>query len=336
MKFNQQIFNSLQDAIFIFTQDLQVLECNSSFAKFFNTKELSFPVTFIEINRNLDFQIFLKSAIENNVVTKLHAFTFDTIQSPLTRYFDITCTPLEQTELYICIFHDITERKNTEQIKEDFISNFSHEIKTPLTVLHGHIQSLKNEDVSKKIAPIIQKMEYNTSRMINLFNDLLLLSSIEKKSEIHKEVVEIEDHINFLANDLLVSYPDAKVELNFSIKQKSFYVDLPLFEQVLLNLIDNSIKYGSSQITISTFSENEFDVLTVEDNGQGIPDHQIHRIFERFYRVELSHSPASKGTGLGLAIVKHIIQKHEAKIQVTSQLKTGTKFVLHFKSYAKA
>jgi two-component system phosphate regulon sensor histidine kinase PhoR len=334
MKFNQQIFNSLQDAIFIFNQDLHVLECNSSFAKFFNTSELNFPVTFIEISRNLDFRIFLKAAIENKVVTKLHAFTFDTIQSPLTRYFDITCTPLEQTELYICIFHDITERKNTEQIKEDFISNFSHEIKTPLTVLHGHIQSLKNDDISKKIAPIIQKMEYNTSRMINLFNDLLLLSSIEKKSEIHKEVVEIEDHINFLAYDLLVSYPDAKVELKFAIKQKNFYVDLPLFEQVLLNLIDNSIKYGSSQITISTFPENEFDVLTIEDNGQGIPDHQIHRIFERFYRVELSHSPASKGTGLGLAIVKHIIQKHEAKIQVSSQLHSGTKFVLHFRKLA--
>lgn len=176
-------------------------------------------------------------------------------------------------------------------------------------------------------------MEYNSNRMINLFNDLLLLSSIEKKSEIHKEVVEIEDHIHFLANDLLVSYPNANVNLKFSIKQKDFYVDLPLFEQVLLNLIDNSIKYGSSQITISTFSENEFDVLTIEDNGQGIPEHQIHRIFERFYRVELSHSPASKGTGLGLAIVKHIIQKHEAKIQVSSQLQTGTKFVLHFKSF---
>lgn len=332
MKFNQQIFNSLQDAIFIFTQDLQVLECNSSFAKFFNTQELSFPVTFIEINRNLDFQLFLKAAIENKDVSKLFAFTFDTIQNPLTRYFDITCSPLEQSELFICIFHDITERKNTEQIKEDFISNFSHEIKTPLTVLHGHIQSLKSEDTSKKIAPIIQKMEYNSNRMINLFNDLLLLSSIEKKSEIQKEVVEIEDHIHFLANDLLVSYPDAKVEFKFNIKQKIFYVDLPLFEQVLLNLIDNSLKYGSSQIAISTFTENEMDVLIIEDNGQGIPEHQIHRIFERFYRGELSHSPASKGTGLGLAIVKHIIQKHEAKIHVSSQLSSGTKFTLHFKN----
>ena len=337
MKFNQQVFNSLQDAIFIFSQDLQVLECNASFAKLFNTFELSFPVSFIEINRNLDFLNFLKAAVLRNDLEKLQGFTFDTIQSLHTRYFDISSSPLKDTDLFIGILHDITERKITEQIKEDFISNFSHEIKTPLTVLHGHIQVLKNDilnfsEASKKVSPVIQKMEYNSNRMINLFNDLLLLSSVEKKSELQKEVVEIEDHITFLANDLLVNYPDKKVRFIFDIQQKEFYVDLPLFEQVLINLIDNSLKYGADQIQISTHSENDFDVLIVEDNGPGIPDHQIPRIFERFYRGELAHSPASKGTGLGLAIVKHIIQKHEAKIQVTSQLNTGTKFILHFKS----
>lgn len=339
MEFNQQIFNSLQDAIFIFSQELQVIECNTAFAKLFNTNELMFPIGFIEINRNLDFQNFLKNAVLKKSLSRIPEFTFETIYTPLTRFYDISCTPLEDSELFICIFHDITERKNTEQIKEDFISNFSHEIKTPLTVLHGHIQVLKNDladfpEVNKKINPIIQKMEYNSNRMINLFNDLLLLSSVEKKSEIHKEVVDIEDNVTFLAQDLLINYPDTKVRFNFDLKQKQFYVDLPLFEQVLINLIDNSLKYGADHIKIFTYAENDLDILVVEDNGPGIPEHQIHRIFERFYRGELSHSPASKGTGLGLAIVKHIIQKHEAKIHVTSQLHSGTKFILHFRKLA--
>jgi two-component system phosphate regulon sensor histidine kinase PhoR len=202
-------------------------------------------------------------------------------------------------------------------------------------VLHGHIQNLRYDlsdypEISSKLSPVVQKMEYNSNRMINLFNDLLLLSSVEKKSEIEKELVNIEDNIQFLAQDLLVNYPETNVTYNFDFKQKNFFVDLPLFEQVLINLIDNSLKYGADKISITTYEENYFDVLVVEDNGPGIPEHQLHRIFERFYRGEISHSPASKGTGLGLAIVKHIIQKHEAKIQVSSILKSGTKFVIHF------
>lgn len=337
MKFNQQIFNSLQDAIFIFTQDLQVIECNSSFEKFFNTQELIFPVSFIEINRNLDFLNFLKKSVLQKALCKISEFSFETIQTPLKRYYDISCTPLENSNLFICIFHDTTEKKITEQIKEDFISNFSHEIKTPLTVLHGHIQALKNEmtelpETQNKLNQVLLKMEYNSNRMINLFNDMLLLSSVEKKSEIKKEETEIEDCITFLAQDLLINYLNQNVSFNFNLAQKSFFIDLPLFEQVLINLIDNSLKYGSDTIKISTFNEQGFDILTIEDNGIGIPESQIHRIFERFYRGEVSHSPSSKGTGLGLAIVKHIIQKHEAKIQVSSQPQLGTKFTLHFKS----
>jgi two-component system phosphate regulon sensor histidine kinase PhoR len=338
MEFNKQIFNSLEDAIFIFSQDLQVIECNSSFAKLFKTSELSFPVTFIEINRNLDFQNFLKVSVLQKRLHRLAEFSFDTIRTPLTHYYDISCTPLENSAFYICIFHDITEKKITEQIKEDFISNFSHEIKTPLTVLHGHIQILKNDigepsGKNDKLISVIQKIEFNSSRMINLFNDMLLLSSVEKKSEIQKDIVEIEDNIVFLAQDLLVTYPGKHVNFIFEIKQKSFFVDLPFFEQILINLIDNSLKYGAAEmnIVISTYQENDYDVLVVEDSGPGIPDNQLHRIFERFYRGEIAHSPASKGTGLGLAIVKHIVQKHEAKIHVSSILNSGTKFILHFK-----
>lgn len=330
MKFDQQIFNSLEDSIFIISHELQVIEKNNSFLKLFKAFDLNFPLSFIEINRNLDFQNFLKDAVTKKQSSKIVDFSFETIHTPLMRYFDITCLPLENSELYICIIHEITERKITEQIKEDFISNFSHEIKTPLTVLHGHIQVLKQELNNHRI---ITKMEYNTSRMMNLFNDLLLLSSLEKKIGIKKEVVDIEDHLQFLCQDLLINYPNKKIELDFNIKEKSFWVDLPLLEQVVLNLMDNSLKYSDTEvkITVTTYDENDFNVLVIEDNGPGIPEHQIHRIFERFYRGELSHSPTIKGTGLGLAIVKHIIQKHDAKIHVTSVLNTSTKFIMHFK-----
>ena len=330
MKFDQQIFNSLQDAIFIFSSELQVLECNFSFRKLFKTEGLVFPTSFIAVNRNLEFHDFLKNAIMTNETSKLIGFTFETIHSPQIHYYDISCRPLENSDLFICILYDITERKNTEQIKEDFISNLSHEIKTPLTVLHGHIQVLKQELTTH---PVIAKMEYNTTRMMNLCNDLLLLSSLEKKSGIRKEVSNIEDNILFLSQDLLINYPDKKIEFIFNLKQTEFYIDILLFEQVIVNLIDNSLKYGhqSGTISISSYAENDYDILTIEDTGPGIPEHQLHRIFERFYRGELSHSPTIKGTGLGLAIVKHIIQKHEAKIHVNSVLSVGTKFTLHFK-----
>jgi two-component system phosphate regulon sensor histidine kinase PhoR len=338
MNYNKEILNSLEDALFIFTKELLVLECNTSLAILFNTKELAFPISSIEINRNLDFQNFLKKSVRVAELSKLIDFSFDSPQTSLSHFYDISCLPLNNSELYLCTLHNITDRKKTEQIKEDFISNFSHEIKTPLTVLHGHIQLLKNEiqcfpDLIPALNSTIQKIEYNSNRMINLFNDLLLLTSVEKKSAITKDYYNVEDNITFLAQDLLVNYPNKRVQFIFKFDQKFFYIDLTLFEQILINLIDNSLKYGTEilDIKIATYEENNYDVITIEDSGPGIPANQLHRIYERFYRCEISHSNSQSGTGLGLAIVKHIVQLHDAKIHVLSTVGIGTKFTLHFK-----
>ena len=134
--------------------------------------------------------------------------------------------------------------------------------------------------------------------------------------------------------DLALNYPAKNIKCSFDFKESSFYVDYNLFEQVMINLIDNAFKYSkqSGHIKISTHTEEQnnhrFSVLEIADDGIGIPEDHVHRIFERFFRVDSSRSSTIEGTGLGLSIVKHIIQKHEGKIRVQSKEQMGTKFIL--------
>jgi two-component system phosphate regulon sensor histidine kinase PhoR len=138
--------------------------------------------------------------------------------------------------------------------------------------------------------------------------------------------------LTFLTQDLLINYPDKKIEFDIYLEQKTFLVDYHLFEQVLLNLIDNSLKYSvhAGKILIRSFHEENCDHLVITDNGVGIPEDQVHRIFERFFRVDVSRSSEIEGTGLGLSIVKHIIQKHDGRIKAASSPEHGTSFTLSF------
>ncbi|MGZ3809990.1 MAG: histidine kinase dimerization/phospho-acceptor domain-containing protein, partial [Bacteriovorax sp.] len=287
------LLDSLQDPVCILNKELIIIYANQAFTNLFHFKDKKLPVPLIEVSRNLDFQEFLEKAVKIESTSKRNYFSFGQLQESHKTYFDLKVFPVGNINNYLCLLHDVTERKMADHMREDFVANFSHEVRTPLTILNGQMQNLKmqlqNEpNYETRFAAFFVKIENNSRRLINLFNDLLRLSSVESKKDIHKEEIDIEEIISFLTQDLLINYPDKKIKYDIQLDQKIFFVDYNLFEQVLINLIDNSLKYIEREglITIRSFHENNFDHLVIADNGVGIPQDQLHRIFERFFRVD--------------------------------------------------
>ena len=339
----KMLLDSLQDPVCILNKELIVVYANQAFTHLFNFAEKKLPVPLIEISRNLDFQEFLENAVEDDQTSRRSYFTFNQLQDPYKSYFDLKVFPVDNIHNYLCLMHDVTERKMADQMREDFVANFSHEVRTPLTILNGQMQNLKlglqkEADFESRFGTCFLKIENNSRRLINLFNDLLRLTSVESKKDIQKEMIDIEEMLTFLTSDLLINYPDKKIQFDIQLSQKDFLVDYNLFEQVLINLIDNSLKYiaQAGVITIRSFRDDHngdfWDHLVIQDNGVGIPEDQVHRIFERFFRVDSSRSSEIEGTGLGLSIVKHIIQKHDGRIKAQSRPQEGTIFTLSFPS----
>ncbi|MDO9184266.1 MAG: ATP-binding protein, partial [Bacteriovorax sp.] len=335
----KRLLDSLQDPVCILNPTLVVIYANQAFTNLFDFSEQQLPFPLLEITRNLEFQEFLKTSITIEQTSRKSYFTFNQLQDPHKSYYDLKVFPVDNISNYLCLLHDVTERKMADQMREDFVSNFSHEVRTPLTILNGQMQNLKNTlqkeaSYESQFASSFIKIENNSRRLINLFNDLLRLTSVESKKEINKELIDIEEMLIFLTQDLVINYPDKKIEFDIQLSHKTFLVDYNLFEQVLLNLIDNSLKYieGHGIISITSYHEEDWDYLVIKDNGVGIPEDQIHRIFERFFRVDSSRSSEIEGTGLGLSIVKHIIQKHEGRIKAQSTVLEGTSFILSFPS----
>lgn len=336
----KRLLDSLQDPVSILNKNLDIIYINQAFTDLFHLDHQTLPVPLIQITRNLEFQEFLTNSITSNQTSKKSYFTFNQLQDPHKAYFDLKVFPVDSLDNFLCILHDVTERKMADQMREDFVSNFSHEVRTPLTILNGQMQTLKaklqdSSEFETNFAPSFIKIDNNSRRLINLFNDLLRLTSVETKKEINKEDVQIEEMLTFLAHDLLHNYPKKKIHLDIMLEQKKIWVDYNLFEQVLLNLIDNALKYIETEgtITIRSGHDDNWDYLTIKDSGVGIPEDQLHRIFERFFRVDASRSSEIEGTGLGLAIVKHIIQKHDGRIKATSSRGAGTTFTLSFPSH---
>ncbi len=317
------IIYSIKEGLVVIDKQGKIIIANDQFTKIANSRDILGQV-YWEILRNNELDSLIKEVIKkrtnlNNVIK--------------IRNRDYLCSfsPLSVNSVII-IFYDITEKKEIEKIKKDFVSNVSHELKTPLTAIKGFVENLllleKNKD-KKHYLEIVSK---NTERLINIVNDLMVLSELEKNRDfINKEKVDI---VKVIKSVLTI--------FEKRIKEKNLYIKIDLngnipliegdsykIEEMFINLIDNGIKYTEKGgITISIKKEGEFLKIFVQDTGIGIPNKDIPRIFERFYVVDKSRSRKLGGTGLGLSIVKHIVMNHNGKIEVESEVNKGTTFII--------
>lgn len=235
------------------------------------------------------------------------------------------------------VLSDITRLRRLENVRKDFVANVSHEIKTPITAIKGFVELLrddgkKDEQDVKRFLEIISK---HVNRLEAIIDDLLNLSRIEKEAETEGVQLMESEIKDVLDSAIQISKPlaDSKgVEIGLSCDDGlTARINPPLLEQAVINLLDNAIKYSNDKrpVTIEAKYDEKELLIHIIDNGRGIEQEHLTRIFERFYRVDKARSRALGGTGLGLAIVKHIVLAHGGHVSVISTPGKGSTFTIH-------
>lgn len=312
----QAILSNMAEGVIAVDKYTKIIFVNPALEKIFNLPGADSRGKFLlEVIRNNDIAETINSALKNSgAVSKEVSLTW-----PVQKIFKINATPiLEKDGITGCVavIHDITELRKLEAVHRDFVANVSHELKTPLTAVKGFVETLiagglEDTQNSRQFLEIIQN---NVNRLDNLINDLLSLAYLESQ-EISLKITGIG--LKGLADEVLPAFSAQINKKNITVEntllpQLRVEADKDKLEQVLVNLIDNAIKFNKENGKIKIYGEDlgANIKVSIEDSGCGIPQKDIARVFERFYRVDKARSRELGGTGLGLSIVKHIIGLH--------------------------
>jgi two-component system, OmpR family, phosphate regulon sensor histidine kinase PhoR len=332
-KLFEATLDEMREGLLVVDNDMRVVASNPAAHRLFNlvTGRLE-SQRLTELTRNPAIYSAFHDALKGNersgVVIETH--------SPTRRVFDLRVVPLGNSEGTttagaIGVFFDITQLERLERVRQEFLSNVSHELKTPLTAIVAFVETLEagaldDRENSERFLEIIRK---NAARMQNLIDDILELSAIEG-GNVSVRAEEIE--LNPLINDVIMSLAAKASSRGITVKNEVppdtlVFVDPRRLEQMLTNLVDNAIKFNrdGGVVTIGCEAGARTRIL-VKDTGEGIPAQHLERLFERFYRVDRARSRDMGGTGLGLAIVKHLARAHGGEVRVSSQLGKGSTF----------
>jgi two-component system phosphate regulon sensor histidine kinase PhoR len=234
----------------------------------------------------------------------------------------------------VLVLLDITDLRRADQIRRDFVANVSHELRTPLTAIRGYVEALTDgeatPDESRRFLEIIER---HTERMERLVKDLLRLARLDAGQET-LEVVACDTHglIDNVVTDLTPAAEQRGQQFDVTVEPGAEMVraDPAKLHDALRNLVANAITYAPAQSAIRIEAEpaGSHVAITVSDDGPGIPDHDLARVFERFYRVDKSRARDPGGTGLGLAIVKHLVELHNGTVRAENRPEGGTTVVV--------
>ncbi|MDO7787968.1 two-component system histidine kinase PnpS [Desulforamulus aquiferis] len=327
------ILNSMADGVIALDKYGRVILLNPVVENIFKVKEKEcIGNILIKVIRNYELeQLFNRAlySLQPTLVNDLQVLT------PEPRLLRIHITPLKGANGrkmgVVCLMRDVTEQKRLEQIRTEFVANVSHELRTPLTSINGFLETLLDGaiDNPKVARNFLEIMNGESKRLSRLIDDLLKLSSLEdKKSSLNKQPVNLKELICETVKMLSARAQEKGIALTMAIPD-----DLPevpgergFLEQVLINLLDNAVKYTLSGgiIEIGALVNGKEIKVYVADTGIGIPEESLPRVFERFYRVDKARSRDMGGTGLGLAISKHIVEAHGGKIEVESDQEGST------------
>jgi two-component system, OmpR family, phosphate regulon sensor histidine kinase PhoR len=287
----------------------------------------------IEVIRNVEIQ----EIVENTLKLKLGVETREIhVLPPSEKILLIHGTPVinnEKIEGIVLVFHDITDLRRLEKVRQDFVANVSHELRTPVSNIKGYTETLLEGAIYDKnnAVDFLNIIHSDSDRLSNIINDLLELSGIE--SGVLKMTIKPRDiapivkaALSGFGKQLKTKSLTLKIDMPENLP--AVLVDEARLTQVITNLAENAIKYNkdNGRIVISAGEEKDFVRVKVSDTGFGIPEKDLPRIFERFYRVDKARSRELGGTGLGLSIVKHIVHAHGGEVFVESMPGKGTAF----------
>jgi len=328
------ILTNMKEGVIATDKNGRVILANKTAIEIFNINEskLAQKPFHHEILRNSQIQDLIDKILETKEDIEKEIEIFEPCQKIIQFKGTYMVEEETKTEGILIVLSDFTQIKKLENIRKDFVANVSHEIKTPLTAILGAVETLLENDIKeKKRKKILKILAKHSQRLNNLITDILILSKIEQGTgKLELTPCSVSEIVDSAIDACKEKAEDQKIKINTDIEDFTFNVDKGLFEEALINLIDNAIKYSAEkkEITIKTKIKETTYEISVIDQGCGIPEKDIPRIFERFYRVDKARSRKLGGTGLGLAITKHIINAHNGDISVKSKINEGSTFTI--------
>ncbi len=324
----ETITENMSEGLILLNHDCHILSVNRSAIALLGAEERDYEGRHIlELNRNLFLQKVAEKALRGEgceeTFTKDNSFSL------------VQGSPVYQDGVIkgaIILVLDVTERHKAEALRREFSANVSHELKTPLTAISGYAELLENGLVdTKDIADFSHRIHQEALHLIDLIDDIMEISRLDEQNIAY--LWEKTD-IYALAQDVVARLEHLAKSKDITVKIKgrpTIIEAVPrLMDELIYNLVDNAIKYSEkgTVVTVEAEDTGAVAVLSVEDQGVGIPSEYQERVFERFFRVDQSHAKATGGTGLGLAIVKHVVTYHNGTIALRSVPNQGTKITV--------
>lgn len=317
-----QITACMNEGLVLMDKQGNILSINSAANRIFGLKQDAAGKDFLEIYRDHGMSLCMKNAIESG-----HS---EIQQSRSGREYQFDVSRIESNGDIlgtVLLIFDITEKVQAERNRREFTANVSHELKTPLQGIIGSAELIENGMVKQEDLPrFIGHIRKEASRLVTLVEDIIRLSQLDEKTELEKEQIDLLNLAYETAESLRGIANDRNIDIRVSGEQVTISGVRKLLYEIIYNLCDNAIKYNvnGGNVKISVSDNNRYAIVTVTDTGIGIPQEHLDRVFERFYRVDKSHSKESGGTGLGLSIVKHAVAYHKGTIDIKSKEDSGT------------
>ena len=319
-----QITSHMQEGLVVLDKETNIRSINFAAMNIFGAETSCVGTSFFQVNRSPA----LRNAL-NNALDRGHGSAVLELEGRAYR-FDMSSIQSDGNLLGAVILAvDVTESRNAEQMRREFSANVSHELKTPLQGIIGSAELLESGMVKPEDTPrFVGHIRKEATRLVSLIEDIIRLSQLDEGVELPKEQVDILALAEDVKANLDASAAEKQVTIHVSGAGFSIRGVRRMLQEILYNLCDNAIKYNVPGGSVTIHAENNR--LIVSDTGIGIPPEHKDRIFERFYRVDKSHSKASGGTGLGLSIVKHAAACHKAEIHLESAPGKGTIITVQF------
>lgn len=325
----ETVTSYMNEGIILLNKEGKILSVNQAAKRLFQITGLYLEKDIFTINHSIAFQNLIRNALQGTASEqKMHLGTGE---------YQLNSSPVfyhEEISGIVLLAFDITEKEKAEQMRREFTANVSHELKTPLQSISGYSELLKSNMVKPEDVPKFSENIYvEAQRLINLVEDIIKLSHLDEGAEgMQKEEVNLLEMAGEVVSSLQKKAKAEEVVMDV-LGDSAVVVGIPqLLHSIVYNLCDNAIKYNQrgGSVTVQVKKKENSVQLSVSDTGIGIPQELQERIFERFYRVDKSHSKALGGTGLGLSIVKHAASLHHAQISVESIMEAGTTITVTF------